>query len=330
MTAAPSADAPTPPVVAVTGAGSGLGRALVERLAARDDLEGLVGLDRTVPRMDGVVWRACDVAGPAAGRAPARHARPSCTSAPTYDTALPAAERRLRNVGGTDLLLTAARAAGCRRVVLTTSADVWGAVPGRPVPLADDCPRSGAPDDTALVGDHVAVEELADRGRARRARRHRAAPRDARRRAARPGVRRPAAAPARRPRGCSPCAGWSRSGSSATSRTCCPRWSSRRSGGSSGPLGVGCEGALPQSRVEVMTGRRRLELPASVALSTAERLHRTGVSASSPARARPPARAGRRRRGRPARRGLAAAAGPTRRRSPRTSRRAAPRGAPRP
>ena len=49
-----------------------------------------------------------------------------------------------------------------------------------------------------------------------------------------------------------------------------------------GALAVGCAGALPQSRVEAVAGRRRLELPAAVALSTAERLHRLGLTTSSP------------------------------------------------
>ncbi|MBW3568137.1 MAG: NAD-dependent dehydratase, partial [Proteobacteria bacterium] len=38
----------------------------------------------------------------------------------------------------------------------------------------------------------------------------------------------------------------------------------------------------PQTTVETLSGRRRLELPASVALSTAERLQRLGVTAASP------------------------------------------------
>jgi hypothetical protein len=39
---------------------------------------------------------------------------------------------------------------------------------------------------------------------------------------------------------------------------------------------------MPQSAVERLTGKRRVELPVAVAMSTAERLHRLGVSASSP------------------------------------------------
>ncbi len=44
-----------------------------------------------------------------------------------------------------------------------------------------------------------------------------------------------------------------------------------------GGVVVACEGALTQSEVEALSGRRRLELPPAVALSTADRLHRYGV-----------------------------------------------------
>ena len=49
-----------------------------------------------------------------------------------------------------------------------------------------------------------------------------------------------------------------------------------------GALGVGGDGALPQSRVEQLSGRRRLELPAGVAASTAGRLQRLGLTTGSP------------------------------------------------
>jgi len=52
--------------------------------------------------------------------------------------------------------------------------------------------------------------------------------------------------------------------------------------GLSGPLPVACDGFLPQSEVERLARKRRVELPASVAFGTAERLHRLGVSTASP------------------------------------------------
>jgi nucleoside-diphosphate-sugar epimerase len=45
----------------------------------------------------------------------------------------------------------------------------------------------------------------------------------------------------------------------------------------SGVVTVGCEGWLEQEQVEAISGMRRIELPASLAFRTAERLHRLGV-----------------------------------------------------
>jgi nucleoside-diphosphate-sugar epimerase len=47
--------------------------------------------------------------------------------------------------------------------------------------------------------------------------------------------------------------------------------------GLDGSLTVGCEGSLEQAEVERLSGMRRVELPASLAFGTAERLHRVGV-----------------------------------------------------
>jgi nucleoside-diphosphate-sugar epimerase len=46
----------------------------------------------------------------------------------------------------------------------------------------------------------------------------------------------------------------------------------------SGAVTVGCDGWLRQDEVEEISGMRRLELPASVAFGTAERLHRLGIT----------------------------------------------------
>jgi len=54
-------------------------------------------------------------------------------------------------------------------------------------------------------------------------------------------------------------------------------------GALSGTAAVASAGWLTQREVEQLSGRRRLELPAGVALSTAERLHRARLSAGSPA-----------------------------------------------
>ena len=44
-----------------------------------------------------------------------------------------------------------------------------------------------------------------------------------------------------------------------------------------GVVTVGCEGWLEQAEVEMVSGLRRIELPAALAFGTAERLHRLGV-----------------------------------------------------
>jgi nucleoside-diphosphate-sugar epimerase len=193
------------------------------------------------------------------------------------DPDLPAARRRADTVDGTAALLEAARKAGARRVVLLTSADVLRAAPGQ-VPVPERGPLR-AVDDGSLVADWLEVERLADH-------------------AGRTGldvvVLRPAALVGLGPqddgavlrslaaprllavRGVEPLWQLCHADDLVSALTLAVRTSL------SGPCAVACEGWLPQSRVEQVAGRRRLELPAAVALSTAERLHRLGVSTGVP------------------------------------------------
>jgi nucleoside-diphosphate-sugar epimerase len=267
-----------PGCVAVTGAASGLGRALVERLALRDDLDGLLGLDTAPARVDGVVWRTADVRDPTlatrlTGASTVVHL------ATSYDVTLPAETRRAQNVRGTAQLLEAAREAGAERVVLVTSADVYGIRADNAVPLLDAAPLGAEPDEETLLGDHVEVERLASHF-------------------VRTGlpvtVLRPATLVG---------LGQAYDGQ-VLRQLSAPRLLAVRGveplwqlchvedlvaalelavlGRVAGGAGVGSEGSLPQYVVEQLTGRRRLELPAVVAFSTAERLHRAGVTTSSP------------------------------------------------
>jgi nucleoside-diphosphate-sugar epimerase len=266
-----------PGVVVVTGAATGLGRLLVERLATRDDLAGLIGLDTASARVDGVVWRTLDVRDPLlatrlVGATTVVHL------ATSYDVTEPLAGRRALNLRGTANVLEAAREVGVQRVVLCTASDVYGVRPDNPVPMPDASPLRGEPDEQSLVGDHVEVERLADH---------------ARRSGLEITVLRPATL-----------VGLSESYDGQVLRQLgAPRLLAIRGveplwqlchvddllsalelaaiGAVSGGLAVACDGAVSQTVVEQSTGRRRLELPVGVALSTAERLHRAGVTTSS-------------------------------------------------
>jgi nucleoside-diphosphate-sugar epimerase len=264
-------------VVAVTGAAHGLGRAVLDRLAVRTDLGGLIGIDPYPARVAGVDWRPCEVRDPVlaerlAGVDTVVHL------ATTYDVHLEREERRALNVHGTAALLDAARSAQVRRVVLVTSAEVYGAVAGNPVPLADSAAVHAEPGDD-LVGDHVEVERLA------------ALATDLEIAVIRPAflvggklgstydgtlLRQLSAPRLLAARGIEPL--W---------QVCHVEDLVRAVevavvAGLTGPLPVACDGWLAQSSVEQLAGKRRVQLPAAVAVSTAERLHRLGVSSSSP------------------------------------------------
>ncbi len=265
-------------VVVVTGAAAGLGKALVQRLAAREDLGGLIGLDTVPGRVDGVVWRAIDVRDPLLATR-LTGATTVVHLATSYDVTMPATMRRALNVRGTANLLEAAREVGARRVVLCTSIDVYGARPDNAVPLLDGSPLRAEPDDETLAGDHCEVERLAAH-------------------AVRAGLAVTVVRPA-------PLVGLSVAYDGQVLRQLSgPRLLAVRGveplwqlchvddlvvalelaalGLVAGGVAVGCEGALRQAVVETRTGRRRIELPAAVALSTAERLRRAGVTSSSP------------------------------------------------
>lgn len=267
-----------PDVVAVTGAASGLGLALVERLAWREDLAALVGVDPVPARVDGVVWRAADVGDPLfatrlAGVTVLVHL------ATSYDLALPAQQRGLLNVQGTAAALAAAERIGARRVVLCTSAAVYGVHPDNPLPLPDGTPLAGAAAEGSLLAEHLAVEELARQARAR------GLPVTVLRPAELVGLppaydgallRQLDAPRLLAVRGVEPlwqlCHVEDLVSALELAVTVAPV----------GGYGVASDDALPQRVVERIAGKTRLELPAAVALSTAERLHRLGMTTSSP------------------------------------------------
>jgi len=261
------------PVVAVTGAARGIGHQLTVRLAASPRIGKVIAIDDHRGDVTGVTWRVIDVRDPAlAGRLAdvdvVVHTDLDMSPDADYKT------RRAFNVRGTQTVLTAAAAGGVGRVVLVTSAMVYGARPENPVPLAESAPL-GADADGSVVGDLLEIEHLAERS-----------PRS------HPGmaitVVRPAALVGEgvdtlvtrhfeAPR-------------LLTVKGCAPRWQFchlddlvsalelAAAGEVTGQFAVGCDGWLEQERLEEIAGLRRIELPARLTFGTAQRLYRAGIT----------------------------------------------------
>jgi len=260
-------------VIAITGAASGIGRALAERLAAREDVRKIIAIDDARGDVRGVVWRVFDVCDP---RIVERLAGADCVIHLAVDTSLDgnAKSRMARNVRGTQTVVTAAAAVGARRVVLCTSAMVYGALPDNPLPLDEDAPLRALPDG-ALVGDLLEMERVA----ASSAQLYPGTSVTVVRPAALvgPGVDTVLTRHFESPR-------------LLVVRGGRPAWQFchvddlvsaleyAALGKVEGAVTVGCDGWLEQSAVEELSGLRRLELPAQLAFGTAERLHRLGVT----------------------------------------------------
>jgi nucleoside-diphosphate-sugar epimerase len=274
-------------VVAVTGAGGPLGAAVVRRLLEDPAPPSIVAIDPdpiAPPDARGeatepprVTQHRLDVRDPAV--AAALSGATAVVHLATDRSAASAAERRRAlNIRGTDALLEAAAEAGVRRVVVLTSAMVYGAYPANPVPLDESAPLArGSP--AGLVGDWLAMDR---------------------------------AALGRQGRGSGPEVVSVRPASlvGAVSDPLLPgmfeavrllairdgrcRWQfchtddlvealvAAARGDVGGAVTVGSEGWLDHAEVERIAGMRSVVLPASMAFATAGRLHRVGVL-SSPA-----------------------------------------------
>src|SRR5262249_32771831 len=182
--------------------------------------------------------------------------------------------RRAYNVRGAQTVLTAAAAGGVQRMVLITSAMVYGARPDNPVPMAEDAPLNADPDGS-VVGDFMEIEQLAERS-----------PRT------NPGmaitVVRPAALVGEgidtlitrhfeAPRllavkGCAPRCQFCHIADLLSAIELAA------AGEVGGAFAVGAPGWLEQEEVERLSGLRRIELPAGVTFATAQRLHRAGIT----------------------------------------------------
>jgi len=261
------------PVVAVTGAAAGIGPAVTARLAASPQVRKVIAIDDHRGDSDGVIWRVADVrdpklAGRLAGVDVVVHAGIDLT--PDSD----ARKRRAYNVRGAQTVLTAAAAGRVGWVVLVTSAMVYGAHPDNQVPLPENAPLA-AQADSSVAGDMLEIEQLALRS-----------PRT------NPGmavtVVRPAALVGdgidtlatrhfEAPR-------------LLTVKGSAPRWQFCHVddlvsaleftvvNGLHGELAVGSDRWLEQPEVEQISGLKSIELPARLTFSTAQRLHRMGVT----------------------------------------------------
>ena len=248
------------PTAAVTGAETPLGRTVLQLLGEEPSGLTVTAIEHLPPRpaealagIDTVVHLATD-----------------------RSAATPAAARRATNVDGTAALLDGAVAAGVRRAVLLTSAMVYGAQPGNPVPLDEDAPLlSDAP--SGLLGDWLGMERAA---------------------AQRRGLGEDLQVVSVRPA--------SLVGSTADSllpglfeavRLLAVRdgrchWQFchtddlaaalvlAATGSVTGNVTVGCDGWLERREVEAISAMRSVVLPAAIAFATAERLHRVGALAS--------------------------------------------------
>jgi nucleoside-diphosphate-sugar epimerase len=280
------------PVIAVTGAGGPAGRALVKLLLGRmgeaggdfrpQQLIAIDAADRTdaeliaADRAAGVLWRHADVASPeVADSLTGVDVVIHLAAADDLGALLrqPTAQRRVRAVRAAQAVTMATAAVGAQRLIVVTSAMVLGARPDNPVPLADDATSRADPDD-GLIGDLLEVERVLER-----------TPR------VHPGlsltVIRPAALVG--PGVDSAVTRHFEAPRLLVLRGASTRWQfchvddlaeavwTALEAGLDGWLTAGATDSLAEEDVERLSGMRRLEVPAGLAFSTAERLHRVGV-----------------------------------------------------
>ncbi|MDQ1644700.1 MAG: hypothetical protein QOJ50_884 [Cryptosporangiaceae bacterium] len=260
--------------VAVSGATGLLGEAVCRRLVAADGIRQVVALAPQRPSVPGVVWRRADPADPSLASALSR-VDVLVSLALSTDPDDDRAEQRQFNVRSAQVALTAAAATGIGHVVLLSSARVYGANPDNPVPLDEDAQLRAQPE-MSVLGDLLEIERLVRRS-------GRAYPQVS------AAVLRPALLVG---------AGLENAASGLLDgprmlvvRGARPHWQfchvedlaaaveTVALCGLTGPITVGSEGFLEQADVEKALGRRRIELPATVAFGTAARLHAIGVTA---------------------------------------------------
>lgn len=148
--------------VAVVGASSAVGQALVERLDADAGIERLVGVDVNPPAMP-VARLEMRTMDPRDKLLPL--ALEDCDTVVhcAAGTEVGVAEDTLfaRNVNGTRNILAAAAKCGVHQLVVISSGTVYGAHPDNPLPLPESAPRRANPDHP-IAYQHLLVEELVD------------------------------------------------------------------------------------------------------------------------------------------------------------------------
>jgi nucleoside-diphosphate-sugar epimerase len=259
--------------VAVTGASDQIGTAVCRRLAAADGVRQVVALDTRRPNVQGVTWRRADPSDPALASSLHR-VDVLVHLAVSTDPDLDRSEQRHLNIRAAQVALTAAAATGVRQVLLLSSARVYGANPDNPVPLPEDAPLRAQPD-ASVLGDLLEIERLTRRT-------ERAYPQLG------IAVLRPALLVA--PGLAHAASGLLDGPRLLAVRGARPHWQFCHVDdlaaaietvvvhGLKGPVTVASDGWLEQQEVEKALGRRRVELPASVAFGTAARLHAIGVT----------------------------------------------------
>ena len=258
--------------IVVTGAAGVIGEQLLLLLVDHPEVAKVVAVDVRRGAVSGAMWKIGDVRDPLIAQ---RLAGADAVVHLAVDWSLqaPPAERSALNVRGTQTVVTAAAAAGVRRLVVVTSASVYGALETNPTPLPEDSPLQAPPE--GILADLLEMERVVD---------------DARR--VHPGltvtVVRPAAL-------VGPGVDTIVTRHFAAPRLLCikdtsPTWQFchvedlaaalvlAALGAVSGTVTVGSDGYLDQRRIEDLSGMKRVEVPATLAYATAERLHRVGLT----------------------------------------------------
>ena len=257
--------------VAVTGAATGLGAVLAQRLVRHG--WAVRGIDQQDGEIDGVQWCQADVREADVGQYLAGVGSVVHVALAMNPDSEPESRHDL-NIRGTRQVLDAAVECGVEHVVLVTSAAVYGARVDNPIPLDDDAPLSATAE--GLVADLLDIEAMARRARADHP--------DLRVTVIRPAALVGAGADSLVTRHFA-------SPRLLALRDVEMRWQFIHADDLASAIELvlkgavahdevtaGCDGWLSQRDVEIVAGRGHLELPASVAFATAERLHRSGLT----------------------------------------------------